>query len=95
MGKVGELAYESNFLRTWRIHRVISVVDLFLAPNVKDAWKRRRPQLEQVFVDGDDRRVSRAGGNPELEYLVRWKDFSAEDDEWYPRLALIEPLLSS
>ena len=31
------------------------------------------------------RRVSRLGGRPLLEYLVRWKGYDAKDDEWYPR----------
>lgn len=101
--KIGDLAYELNFPRHWRVHRVVSVSHLYPAPLVKDPWKRRRPQPGRVFVDGDNgewisyeiermvaRRISRVGGKPTLEYLVRWKDYDPKDDEWYPRLALME-----
>lgn len=101
--RVGELAYELNLPTHWRIHKVISVAHLFRIPQGADPYGRRIPQPGRVIVQGDNddwvsyeieqllnRRVNRAGGRPVLEYLVRWKGFSAVHDQWYPRELLMQ-----
>lgn len=51
MKKVGDPAYELNFPRQWRVHRVVSVAHLYPAPPNTDPWKRRRPEPGRISVE--------------------------------------------
>ncbi|KAI1450527.1 hypothetical protein F5Y02DRAFT_369094 [Annulohypoxylon stygium] len=72
--------------------------DLFKLPEGADPWKRRRPLAGRLGVEGDDdqwhsfeieklleRRIDRRGGVPNLQYLVKWKDYPDLYNEWYSR----------
>lgn len=101
--RVGDLSYELNFPRHWRVHRTVSVAHLCKAPKGSDPYNRRRPQPGRIFVEGDDnewqsyeiekllgRRINNQGNRPTIEYLVKWKDYGSQYNEWYPRIILMQ-----
>ena len=93
---VGKNAYRLKLPVTWRIHDVISVVYLDPAPKDPDPFDREPPPPPPVVKTADDpeaewevecilkKRVTKKGrrGKPCVEYLVRWKGFGPEYDEW-------------
>ena len=94
LARIGKQAYKLDFPAAWRIHPVISVVHLEPAENDDDPFQRARPTRNPpVFVEGDTdefksyeierimaKRVTRNGTT---QYLVRWKGYGPEDDQWY------------
>ena len=92
--RVGRLAYRLDLPSHWRIHPVLSIAQLEPAPAPHtDPFQRPEPDHpESVFVEGDtptvksyeverliDRRQTKRRG---LEYLVRWRGYGPEDDQW-------------
>ena len=95
--RVGRLAYRLDTPTHWRIHPVFSIAQLEPAPDpVDDPFSRPRPdQPPQIHVEGDneywksyeierllDRRVTKKGQGQSVEYLVRWKGWGPEWDQW-------------
>jgi hypothetical protein len=93
--RYGRLAYRLDIPKHWRIHDVFSIAHLEPAPKTKDPYNRPRPEHpDSVFVEGDteyyksweiekiiDKQVSPTG---RIRYLVRWKGYGPEDDQWFP-----------
>jgi len=90
---VGRLAYKLELPSHWRIHPVFTIAQLEPCPSPdSDHFKRSRPDYpKSVFVDGDTERVKsfevdRLVGKREAvrgtEYLLRWKGYGPEWDEW-------------
>ena len=96
--RVGRLAYRLEIPGHWRIHPVFTIAQLepSPAPN-EDPFDRPRPdQPDSVYVEGDtdtmksfeidrllDKRVMRKGRGFATEYLVRWKGWGPQWDEWF------------
>ena len=92
--RVGRLAYRLDLSSHWRIHPVLFIAQLEPASaSHTDPFQRPEPDhSESVFVEGDianvksfeverliDRRQIKRRG---LEYLVRWRGYGPEDDQW-------------
>ena len=92
--KVGRLTYRLELPTHWRIHSVLSVVMLKSVSSFDaDSYKRDRPShFDFVFVEGDtvkmksfeierliNRREIKRRGH---EYLIRWREYGPEYDEW-------------
>lgn len=102
--RIGRLAYELDIPSTWKIHLVISVVHLEPASTTSDdpyGWPRP-DHPESVYVEGDTensksyelqaivgKRFGKDGkcGTKE-QYLIRWKDYGPEWDQWMDRSEL-------
>ena len=92
--KVGNLAYRLELPDHWRIHPVLSIAQLEPVPSpMDDPFNRPRPdQPDSVFVEGDTDRVKsweierlinkRQTKRRGDEYLVRWKGWGPQYDEW-------------
>ena len=96
--KVGRLAYELELPPKWNVHPVVSIAQLEPHPAANDPYDRERPNHpEAVEVDEMpntdweknyevekivDRRSRVFGRKPTLQYLIRWKGYGAEFDEW-------------
>jgi len=89
--KIGELAYRLELPETWKVHPVISVAQLELYR--PDPFERAPAPPTPVVVDGEEeheietiiRSAMRGRGRRrEKHYLVRWKGYGPEFDEWIP-----------
>ena len=97
--KIGNLAYKLEIPPTWRIHDVVSVAMLEPAPSQADPYDRphedhpgaiedennneEAPTYEvEKIVDGRKRRYGRS--QPRQEYLVKWKGWGPEWNQWMP-----------
>src|SRR5277367_5055949 len=93
---VGKNAYKLKLPVTWKIWPVISVVFLDPAPREEDPFERTAPPPPPIVRAADDseaeweveaivkkRTVKRGRRNEHrVQYLVRWKGFGPEYDEW-------------
>ena len=92
--RIGRMAYRLDIPLHWRVHPVFSVAMLEpVPPPNEDPYNRPRPeQPSSIFVEGDtdnyksyelekivDKRVSAKG---KVKYLVRWKGYGPEEDDW-------------
>ncbi len=92
--RVNRLAYKLDIFKRWRIHSVIFVTQLeFIAD---DSYKRSRSnhfdfvfverntsiekfyEIEQILV----KRVRQYEKINVNQYLIRWKEYESEFDEW-------------
>ena len=93
--RIGDLAYRLELPETWKIHPVISVAQLEVYR--PDPFERAAAPPTPVVVDGEEeheietiiRSAMRGrGARREKHYLVRWKDYGPEFDEWIPASGL-------
>jgi hypothetical protein len=89
--KVGRLAYKLDLPDGWKIHPVISIVHL--EPAKDDPFGREVVPPPPVEVEGEEywkietiirRELRGRGRNRRIHYLVRWKGYGPEFDEWLP-----------
>jgi hypothetical protein len=87
--KISRLAYKLELPANWRIHPVVSVVQLEPAPS--DPFDRAVDAPPAVEVDGEEEFEIDAilesmlrGRKKALHYLVRWKEWGPEHDSWIP-----------
>jgi Integrase zinc binding domain/Chromo (CHRromatin Organisation MOdifier) domain len=90
---IGKNAYRLRLPSTWKIWPVISVVFLEPATAGEDPFARTPAPAPAVVVEGDvddssyevsaivKKRYNRRRRT--TEYLVRWKDYGAEHDQWF------------
>ena len=87
--KVGKLAYRLRLPDGWKIHPVISIVHL--EPAKEDPFDREVAPPPPMEVEGEEwwtietiiRRAMRGRGrNRRVHYLLRWKGYGPEFDEW-------------
>ena len=93
--KVGRLAYELNIPVHWRVHPVFSIAMLEPSPAPgSDPYERPVPaHPDSIHVEGDtathkswevERIVDRRGDR----YLLRWKGYGPEHDQWRTKTQL-------
>ena len=96
--RIGRLAYELDLPPQWRVHPVISVTQLEPAPSDEDPYHRPRPDHPgEVEVEGlpntkylknyevekiVDKRLRKYNRTVVTQYLIRWKGYGPEYDEW-------------
>jgi hypothetical protein len=87
--KVGGLAYKLLLPLEWKIHPIVSVSQL--EPAIDDKFDREQPPPPVVTVDGAEEneiqsivRTAFRGRGRKKHYLVRWKGYRPEYDEWIP-----------
>ena len=96
--RVSPLAYELKLPSAMKIHPVVSVTHLEPAPHGDDPFNRPKddppPPVEETDLNDEwrgfrietliDRRLRRYGrGKKIIEYLVKWKGYGPEFNEWY------------
>ena len=96
--RVGKLAYKLKLSTHWRIHSIISIAQLKFALEEADSYDWSRfSHSDSVLVEGDtkewssyeieklvDKRFRRYERDLLIkEYLIRWKRYEPEYDEWY------------
>jgi len=93
--KAGNLAYELELPPNYKIHPVVSVLQLEKLPQEPDPFER--PQDHEpgpVAAQDDDapayeierligRRIRTKRGRPVVQYLVKWLGYSAASNQWY------------
>ena len=93
--RVGSQAYELALPNHWRIHPVVSIAILEPAPGDDPYTRATYDHPDSVFVEGDtptyksyiidrliNRRVIKKGRGYSTQYLVRWRGYGPEYDEW-------------
>jgi hypothetical protein len=92
--RVERLTYELELSKTWRIHLVIFVTQLESASD--DSYKRSKSNYSDfIFVESDTetfkfyeiervlaKRIRQYEKIKINQYLIRWKDYESEFDEW-------------
>ena len=87
--KVGSLTYELRLPVDWKIHPVISIAQL--EPAKIDPFEREAPPPLPITIEGEEeyeieaivRSALRGRGHHRRQhYLVRWKGYGPESDEW-------------
>ena len=86
----------------WKTHNVVSIKHLLPYPG-DDPFGRTPPRPGPVYVEGDDgdwksyeiealldKRSIKRGRETSIEYLVQWKGWPHQYDEWYPQECLTE-----
>lgn len=92
--KVGRLAYKLDLPANWKVHPVISIAHLEPAPAGEDPFNRPlQEHPESLEVDGKtdhweierllNIRVTRKGRGQKIQYLVKWRGWGYEYNEWY------------
>ena len=90
---VGQVAYELDLPKTWKIHNVFHVS--LLRPFRTSSWAQSTTsgQVEEIELENDEPydvekllRWRWAGPSTKRhkEYLVLWKDYSLDDASWTP-----------
>jgi hypothetical protein len=91
VAKVGTLAYELRLPDDWRIHHVISIAQL--EPAKPDPFQQEFPPPPPITVEGEEEYeidsivrtdMRGRGRNRRKHYLVRWKGYGPESDQWIP-----------
>jgi hypothetical protein len=92
--KIDNLVYRLNFSNHWRIHFVVFIAQLKSASNsIKNSYNRFRSEhSEFIHVKEDTSTIKsfeikalinrRTTTRRKMKYLVRWKDYELEHDEW-------------
>jgi hypothetical protein len=91
--KVENLAYRLQLSNHWRIHSIISVTQLeSIADSSKDSYSRSRFEESDLIEMKDDTQnvkffeietlINKRIIAREIEYLLRWKDYESQWDEW-------------
>ncbi|KAL0938012.1 uncharacterized protein CTRU02_207743 [Colletotrichum truncatum] len=94
---VSPTAYEVDLPAHWRIFPILSVAQLYKPAQGDDPFNREQQPPQPIEVDGSEeweidhivsRRINRRKREPRIEYLVRWKGFTARFDTWELRESL-------
>ena len=92
--RIGRLAYKLDMPVHWRVHPVISVAMLEPMPTGSDLYERPVPdQPDSIYVEGDTAiqkswEVEDIVGKEGDRYLIRWKGWGPEHDQWRTRTQL-------
>lgn len=85
--KLSDTAYRLKLPATWRIHDVFHVSHLIPARSDTILGRRQMPPPPEIVDGVEEQEIERVLKKRKLrsgvvEYLVRWKGFGEEDDEW-------------
>ena len=94
--RVGRLAYKLDIPDSWLVHPVFTIAQLEPCPDpTKDPFNRPRDEHIPPISTNEDgtinceverllnKRVFKKGKGFSTEYLVRWKSYGPEYDQWY------------